>query len=556
MDVQLPDGRTLKGVPDGTTKAQLSEKLSANGIKFDAGEKEQAQPPVSAARTALEQGEQGATFGFSDEAMNMIGAGLAHMYTGEPYADILKEAAAGTKSRMEQEQKQRPGLSMASQLAGAVASPGMGGAKILGKVLPEAIGGSKLLARGVKGAIGGAAGGAASGAGTAEPGQRLKGAEKGAAVGAATGGVATAGMEALGRAAAPHFDKAVKLLRDEGVKLTPGQLSHGTVGMMKRAESALGSIPLVGSAVRSGIKNSMESFNTAVLNRALKPIGEKMPKSVEAGRDAIAHAEKTIGGKYDKLLPNLKFQADKQFIDDYGNFQRDTLSKLSPEMQKTFNSKFASITEHRLDKNLAMTGEDFKKVESELGYEARKYMSHTASPQERELGEALSQAQGVLRDSLERMNPKYTSQLKKINESWAIFKRAQDASIRRVKSNGVFSPTDLAQTIRKSSSKGAFARGDGMLQDLADAGMEVLPSTIPDSGTPERALWAAMLGGAAKFDPKMAIAGAALSAPYTKPGMAALGAWAGGSPTRDAIRQAISGASPALATAAGSEAGR
>lgn len=32
MDVQLPDGRLLKGVPDGTTKAQLSEKLSSNGI--------------------------------------------------------------------------------------------------------------------------------------------------------------------------------------------------------------------------------------------------------------------------------------------------------------------------------------------------------------------------------------------------------------------------------------------------------------------------------------------------------------------------------------------
>lgn len=35
MDVKLPDGKVLKGVPDGTTKAQLSEKLSANGIKFD-----------------------------------------------------------------------------------------------------------------------------------------------------------------------------------------------------------------------------------------------------------------------------------------------------------------------------------------------------------------------------------------------------------------------------------------------------------------------------------------------------------------------------------------
>jgi hypothetical protein len=32
MDVQLPDGRLLKGVPDGTTKAQLAEKLQSNGV--------------------------------------------------------------------------------------------------------------------------------------------------------------------------------------------------------------------------------------------------------------------------------------------------------------------------------------------------------------------------------------------------------------------------------------------------------------------------------------------------------------------------------------------
>ena len=31
MDVQLPDGTTIKGVPDGTTKAQLAQKLQANG---------------------------------------------------------------------------------------------------------------------------------------------------------------------------------------------------------------------------------------------------------------------------------------------------------------------------------------------------------------------------------------------------------------------------------------------------------------------------------------------------------------------------------------------
>src|SRR5579871_1394075 len=33
MDVQLPDGTVIQGVPDGTTKAQLATKLQAKGMK-------------------------------------------------------------------------------------------------------------------------------------------------------------------------------------------------------------------------------------------------------------------------------------------------------------------------------------------------------------------------------------------------------------------------------------------------------------------------------------------------------------------------------------------
>jgi len=46
MDVQLPSGQILKGVPDGTTKEQLSAKLTANGIDF--GEKPVARSSIDA----------------------------------------------------------------------------------------------------------------------------------------------------------------------------------------------------------------------------------------------------------------------------------------------------------------------------------------------------------------------------------------------------------------------------------------------------------------------------------------------------------------------------
>jgi hypothetical protein len=46
MDVQLPDGRLLRGVPDGTTKSQLAEKLQKNGIQVPQEWMQPAAPPA------------------------------------------------------------------------------------------------------------------------------------------------------------------------------------------------------------------------------------------------------------------------------------------------------------------------------------------------------------------------------------------------------------------------------------------------------------------------------------------------------------------------------
>lgn len=554
-DITSPDGKKyVVTAPQGATQEQILSYAQQHHAENAAPAAPVQKPDISIGRTALDKGLQGATYGFSDEMTDLLGAAVAHMYTGEPFHDMHKEAREESKARLQSESEQHPYVSTASELGGALGTGFAGAGTKAGKFVANNIRNAGTAEKIGKSAILGAGTGALYGAGTSDSGKRLEGAKKGAETGALTGGATATGGEALARAASPVFDKSVKLLRDAGVKLTPGQLSKGTVETLKRMEDTFGSIPFVGNTVRSAVKNSFHSFNTAILNKALAPIGEKMPKNMEAGRQAIAHAEKIIGSKYDKLVPKLKFQLDNQFIADLGQFERDTLSKMSPEMQKTFQSKFKSITEHRLDKNLGMSGEEFKKVESELGYEARNYLSnHNASPQEKELGNALQEAQGFLRDNLERMNPQYAKELKKINESWAMFKRAQGASIRRLTSGGVFSPTDLAADIKKSTSKGSFARGDGLLQDLADAGMEVLPSKVPDSGTVERAVSTGLvLGGgeaarhAGLLNPKAIIPAAGIMGAYSKPGIAGINKWANTTPTRDMIRQAVEKATPAV----------
>lgn len=63
MDVKLPDGRVLRGIPDGTTKAELAQKLASNGIHI---------PGVSA--PSLEDQSYGGTGG-GNPMLSMLGSG-------------------------------------------------------------------------------------------------------------------------------------------------------------------------------------------------------------------------------------------------------------------------------------------------------------------------------------------------------------------------------------------------------------------------------------------------------------------------------------------------
>jgi hypothetical protein len=74
--------------------------------------------------------------------------------------------------------------------------------------------------------------------------------------------------------------------------------------------------------------------------------------------------------------------------------------------------------------------------------------------------------------------------------------------------------------------RGAFSRGDTLLQNISDAGKAVLPNKYPDSGTAGRALAALAAGGTATLltpaaIPALALGGLATAA-YTRPGQAAL----------------------------------
>lgn len=347
-------------------------------------------------------------------------------------------------------------------------------------------------------------------------------------VGGAVGGVVAKGVS-------PNVAPNVQAMIDRGISVTPGQIAGGWA---RRLEEAATSIPFVGDTIRGAQKRGVESFNKATINETLAPItafnetaaARGLP-TIEAkysgaiGRDGYAEAEKIVSDGYNKLLPKVTLKADQQFVADIQN-----LRGMASSMPQAEAAQFENILKDKVVGKMGQTGQidglTFKGIESELGQMARGYMSDP-SFDKRQLGKALRETLASLRETLARTNPAQAEELRALNSTWANITRLRDASSRIGTEEGVFTPAQLLSAVRagdKSMGKGAFARGDALLQDLAEAGKGTIANKMPDSGTAGRLATMGLLSGGAFVNP-LASAGAVSAGllgmgAYTRPGQA------------------------------------
>lgn len=164
----------------------------------------------SVARTLLDQGLQGATFGFSDEITDRMGAGIASLVTGQPYSELLPEARRTTQESLDDQLEQRPLLSIGANIIGGLGTAIPAGATGAGASVGNFLRTGNAAMRIAKGAGAGAASGALYGAGTGEDGERLESASKGAIA----GGVVGAAAPAVGMAARGAYNTVVPAIDD------------------------------------------------------------------------------------------------------------------------------------------------------------------------------------------------------------------------------------------------------------------------------------------------------------------------------------------------------
>lgn len=330
-----------------------------------------------------------------------------------------------------------------------------------------------------------------------------------------------------GSKALPSLSKSVKMLMDEGVRLTPGHMGGRAT---KVAEDALSSTPIAGSFIDSAQRRALEDFNRATINKSIRAAGGKeASQDVKAGTDLIAYAQKEHGRMWDAVERQLQWRLDQPLAQ---SLQQSVVRDI--RMTQADQSRLDEIVGDVMNRvsSPQATAATFKGLRSDLSRIANDYITRDTNS-EQVLGHKIRDVVDEMWGSLERQNPQHAQKLQDLRLGWAMYQRAEGAAFRRKTAGSVFTPSDLLQDIGKNTTRSAFTRGDGLLREWAQAGQEVLPQTINRSGTAERSMWGA-LGGAAILEPEAAklLAGGLVAgaAGFSRPSVEAVNALVKGGP--------------------------
>lgn len=405
------------------------------------------------------------------------------------------------------------------RLAGNIVSPAN---LAMASKLPQA---ATLAGRVGVGALGGGVLTAASQPVVGESGNFWQEKGKQAAVGAVTGGALPLVTGGLARLISPKasVNPNVQLLREEGVNPTIGQTLGG---IPNRIEEKLQSVPIMGDMISNARGQANQQFEAAAYNRALKPLGQELPKGL-SGRDALVHTESTLKNAYDDVLTRIgAIQPDATFTKKVADLEAMVNKQVMPRAEKAKFASALSDVKQSMDANGVITSDAYKALESSLGTDARKLGSST-NIYEGKLAPAVKQLQAELKDMLQRQSGPLSDELKSVNTGYANFKRVQNAASKVGAEDGSFNPAQFQNAVRtmdKSKDKAAFARGSALGQDLGDAGKTVLGSKVPNSGTAERLLYGGGAVASGMLNPAIPVSLAAGGALYTQPGQKLLNA--------------------------------
>jgi len=485
-----------RNVPASRIEKQIDAMMNAGASKamIDTVLKQQGIPPISpeqynAAKTWMKQNPGKAYYGADSgqvEDMSLLqraagseaGSLVANMADGFTAGTSTALAGDTGKAALDAMKAQNPNASIAGSLIGGVTGAGMAEAALLARA-PAAL--AKYAPR-----IADAAYGGLTGFNAAEEGQGGTGALTGAAAGLVGGLVGEGAMRGAGAVARGVTNPAAQYLRELGVPLTVGQAMGGG---FKKVEDALTSIPFVGNMIDRRRGEGLDAFNKAAFDIGAETTGGQVQ---DIGSDGIQQLAGLRSQAYDNALGPVRIDAsDPQFGQDvaaaYGSAQR------IPNVNSAQDAAIAGL-QSRIDGAInpmtdQMTGRGFQEAYRGL---ARTGRERANSDYGAEVGQVMREGQDALAGALERQNPGAYQGFVDANTANRRLMVLADAVDKAKNQDGRFMPSQLnmadAGSANRLTGKVASAGGERPFAELANAGQEVLPSKMGDSGTFTRAL--------------------------------------------------------------------
>lgn len=515
MDLTKLSDNDLKALSEGNIEA-----MSTEGLRMLSSGQKQPESRLSQFLQAARPEpftEAMARGMFEDPAL-----AIAQLAT-EPFggSQALRQYVQEREQRMQE-------LPLSGRLTGVALSPA---SAMLATRVPQAV--SAIPAVGQSRILQSAATGAAAAGLTPATSEDQFAREKAmqAVTGAALGPVVDVLASPLARLGTPSARPELETLQRAGVdvtRLTPGQQLGGAA---KRVEESIKSVPIAGELVRRAEQRGFEEFNRGLVDNVIKQVNPQatLPKAVST-RGAIEFAGKELSKAYSRALAPIKITPSAQMYMDISDVVVRYGNQLGEENAKLLNKLVMNRVTDLIPENKILAGGTAKRIDSDLGALERKY-SKSMTAQEQTIGEALGEIKQIIRSEIASQDP--SGKVRQLNSIFSDFLRLEKAAAGSRAPGGIFSPEQLVSATRaldETRRKGGFARGQARMQQVAEAGREVLGTRVPDSGTPERiGTTLALLGlggaGLGAYEPSLSpyiIPGLLTAAAYTRPGLGAI----------------------------------
>lgn len=341
-----------------------------------------------------------------------------------------------------------------------------------------------------------AAYGGAYGAGSSDNGNRVTGALKGAALGLGGGMVGRGAVRAAGGLVRGVSDPAKRLLNEAGVRMSIPQMAGGK---LKAAEDWLSGLPGAGSLVNGTRRAALKDFQKAAFNEALAPIGQQGISDI--GEQGIGQAQDAVSNAFQDALGGVTVQTDAPFKQAMSKLIPQTMQRprVGPELASSMNE----IASPMFGPGGTLRGVDAQPIWQGLDQLGAGYRRGGDPLYSTQVAPAINDYGGQIEGLFQRQAPDVIPALRNAKDANRNVSILQDAVLaaqaKPGEMAGQFTPSQLMTASKNNairfSGRRSAAAGRGSLFGLARAGNQVLPQTIPDSGTAGRLALYGLLGG-------------------------------------------------------------